>query len=315
MIDLNDIRKAAAGIGPYIEATPLRASYYFSERCGFDVYLKLENVQPTGSFKVRGALNLIRSIPPQERMQGIVAWSAGNHALGVAYAAQIFDVPATIFVPRTTPHSKLDKLRRFPVEIRIADTYEQAEIEGKEFAIKEKATIVHPYDDWRTVAGQGTIGLELCERMPELDAIVVPVGGGGLISGIAIAARELDSDIRIIAVQTDASPSLPKSLEDQKCYETYPVSHSIAEGLAGGIGRIVYELAPKFIDEILVVEEEEVAKTVLKLLENEQLVVEASGAASVAALPLIESVPRGSRVAVVISGGNLNMKLLRELLS
>lgn len=314
MIDLETIRTAAENIKPYIEQTPLRASGYFSDKTGLDVFLKLENCQPTGSFKVRGALNLVQSIPPEQRLQGLVAWSAGNHALGVAYAAAIFDIHATIFVPSRTPKSKLNKLRYYPVEVRMSETYEAAEAEGRAFAQKESAIIVHPYDDWRTVAGQGTIGLEICQRMPELDAIVVPVGGGGMISGIAIVAKTLDPDIKIIAVQTNKSPSLKKSLEDKVCYEEFPVPFSIAEGLAGGIGKIVYELAPRFIDEILIVDEDEVKRTVRYLIENEQMIVEPSGAASVTALSLVESAPRGARVAAVVSGGNLSMDLLSEVL-
>lgn len=314
MINQEIIRQAAASIGPYVIRTPLRPSYFFSELSGFDVALKLENWQPTGSFKVRGAVNLVRSLSVQERLRGVVAWSAGNHALGVAYAARIYETPATIFVPRRTPRSKLDKLRQFMVDLRPSETYEDAEREGRALADKMGLTIVHPYDDWRTVAGQGTIGLELCEQMPELDAIVVPVGGGGLISGIAIAIKSIDPEIKIIAVQSEASPSLQKSLEDKVCYEEFPVEYSIAEGLAGGIGRIVYDLAPEYIDEILIVEEDAIKEAIVQLLENEQLVVEASAAITLAALDQIESVPRGSRVAAIISGGNLNIRLLKEIL-
>lgn len=315
MIDLQAIQTAAAAIQPYIDYTPLRPSFYFSEVSGFDVYMKLECWQPTGSFKVRGALNLIHSFSPRERLQGVVAWSAGNHALGVAYASRIFEIPATIFVPRKIPQSKLHKLKYFPVELVTADSYEDCEREGRLFAQKEGALIVHPYDDWRTVAGQGTVGIELCRTMPELDAIVVPVGGGGLISGIAIAAKTMDPDIKIIAVQSAASPSLKKSLEDHYCYEEFPVKHMIAEGIEGGIGKIVFELAPKFIDEIILIEQETMLETVRSLLENEQIVAETSAVVSLAALEKIECVPRGSRVAAVLTGGNLDMSLLTDILS
>ncbi|HSE42784.1 MAG TPA: threonine/serine dehydratase [Acidobacteriota bacterium] len=314
MIDLETIRAAAAAIAPHILRTPLRPSYYFSELSGFDVSMKLENWQPTGAFKVRGALNLVRSLPIQERLRGLVAWSAGNHALGVAYASSVYDAPATIYVPRKTPRSKLDKLQYFNVDVRRSETYEDCEREGRALAEKMGLTIVHPYDDWRTVAGQGTIGLELHEQMPELDAVVVPVGGGGMISGIAIALKSLDPDVKIIAVQTANSPSLQKSLDDKVCYEEFPVDFSIAEGLAGGIGKIVYDLAPTYIDEILLVDEEEIKNAIVLLLEHEQVVAEASAAITLAALAQVESVPRGSRVASIISGGNLNMKLLREIL-
>jgi threonine dehydratase len=314
MINVDIIRQAASAIGPYILRTPLRPSYYFSELSGFDVSLKLENWQPTGSFKIRGATNLVRSLSIQERLRGLVAWSAGNHALGVAYAARIYETPATIFVPKRTPRAKLDKLRQFHVDLRASETYEDSEREGRALADKLGLTIVHPYDDWRTVAGQGTIGLELAEQMPELDAIVVPVGGGGLISGIAIAAKSIDPEIKIIAVQSAASPALTKSIEDKVCYEEFPVEFSIAEGLAGGIGKIVYQLAPQYIDEMIVVEEDAIKTAIVQLLEHEQLVIEASAAISLAALDQIESVPRGSRVAAILTGGNLNMRLLKEIL-
>jgi threonine dehydratase len=312
MIDLAAIQKARAAIGPFIERTPLRNSYYFSDRYGLDTYLKLENWQPTGSFKVRGALNIVQNLSTEERLRGIVAWSAGNHGLGVAYAASIFEAPATIFVPKSTPKSKLEKLSYFPVTLMSGDSYEDAERKARAYAESQKQITIHPYDDWRTVAGAGTVGLEICEQMPEVDAIVVPVGGGGLISGIAIAAKTMDPEIKIIAVQSASSPALTKSLEDQHCYEEFPVEHSICEGLAGGIGKIVYEIAPKMIDEIIHVEESQIRTSIREILEHEQIVAEASAAIVVAALPQVESVPRGSRVAAVISGGNLRMQLLRE---
>jgi threonine dehydratase len=315
MIGLPEILEARAAISRYIERTPLRESYFFSDLSGFDVYMKLENVQPTGSFKVRGALNCVRSLTATEQLAGLVAWSAGNHALGVAYAARILDAPATIFVPAKTPAAKLQKLKYYPVQIIKADTYEECERQGRAYAAEHRSHIVHPYDDWRTVAGQGTVGVELHEAMPELDAIVVPVGGGGLISGIAIAAKALDPEIRIIAVQTSASPSLLKSLQDGVCYEEYPVEFSIAEGLAGGIGKIVFELAPKMIDQIIVVDEDAIRMAIAQLARYEQMMIEASGAITMAALTQIECVPRGSRVAAVLTGGNLDVKLLREALS
>ncbi len=314
MIDVQTIQKAAAVIGPHVQRTPLKASPYFSEATGLDVYLKLENWQPTGSFKVRGALNFAHTLSPRDRLQGVVAWSAGNHGLGVSYAAKIYEMPAVIFVPESTPKSKIGKFRFYPVDLRFASTYENCERQARALAQRENLTAIHPYDDWRTVAGQGTVGLEIRESMPELDAVVVPVGGGGLISGICIALKSVDPDIRIIAVQTSRSPSLSLSLKEHKCYEEFPVENSIAEGLAGGIGKIVYELAPRYIDEIINVDEEKIRTTILKLIDEEQMIVEASGAAAVAALDQIESVPRGSRVAAVITGANLNPQLLRELL-
>jgi threonine dehydratase len=315
MIGLEQIREASSAVAPFVEHTPLRNSFYFSEISGFDVSMKLENWQPTGSFKVRGAINFLHGLSPEERLQGVVAWSAGNHGLGVAHACSIFETPATIFVPQKTPRAKVQRLERYPVELRVGGTYEECERLGRAYAKQEGATIVHPYDDWRTVAGQGTIGLEILEELPEVDAIVVPVGGGGMISGVAIAAKSMDPDIKIVAVQSANSPSLQKSLEDHVCYEEFPVEHSIAEGIAGGIGKIVYELASKYIDEILNVPEDDIKLAIAKLVENEQMIAEASGAASIAALQKIECVPRGSRVVAIISGGNLDVKMLRQILA
>ena len=315
MIDLQAIRHASSVIDPYIVRTPLRSSAFFSELSGFDVYMKLENWQPTGSFKLRGAMHFASTLSSRERLQGIVAWSAGNHGLGVSYAAKVFEMPATIFVPEKTPRSKVQKFRFFPVDLQFAPTYEDCERAGRAFAQKENVTVIHPYDDWRTIAGQGTVGLEIQQSLPELDAVLVPVGGGGLISGICIAMKSLDPDIRIIGVQSSKSPSLSLSLKEKKCYEEFPVEDSIAEGIAGGIGKIVYDLAPKYIDEIINVDEEKIKRAVRDLIDQEQMIVEASGAATIAALEQVESVPHGSRVAAVISGGNLDPRLLREVLT
>jgi threonine dehydratase len=210
--------------------------------------------------------------------------------------------------------AKIRKFRYFPVELAFAPTYEDCEVEGKKYAEREGAYVVHPYDDWRTVAGQGTIGLEIREVLPELDAVVVPVGGGGMISGIAIALRSIDPEIKIIAAQSAASPALSRSLQDQRCYEVFPVEHSIAEGLAGGIGKIVYQLAPTHIDEIINVDEDRIRTVISQFVIHEQMLVEPSGAVSIASLEQIESVPRGSRIAAVVSGGNLDVRLLRSIL-
>ena len=313
MIDLQAIQRAASILEPYVLRTPLRSSAYFSEASGLDVYMKLENWQPTGSFKIRGAIHFAHTLSQRERLQGVVAWSAGNHGLGVAYAAKTFDMPATIFVPEKTPRSKVQKFHYFPVDLQFASTYEECERQARAFAGRENVTAIHPYDDWRTVAGQGTVGLEICDALPELDAVLVPVGGGGLISGICIALKTMDPEIKIIAVQSANSPALAVSLKEKQCYEEFPVSHSIAEGLAGGIGKIVYDLAPRFIDEIINVDEEKIKETILHFIEQEQMIVEASGAAAMAALDQVESVPHGSRVAVVVTGGNLDPKLMREI--
>lgn len=315
MITIQDILDAHRRIRPYIERTPLRHSFLLSERIGASVLLKLENWQITGSFKPRGALNLMAMLNADERARGVVTASAGNHALGVGYAARILNIsPATIFVPRTAPRAKLDKLREFPVVVRpVGATYDDAHHAAEAFQRETGATFVNAYDDPRTVAGQGTIGLEILQDA-DVDAILVPVGGGGMIAGIAIAAKTLSPSTKIIAVQPTASPALADSLRDGKCYEEYPAGPTICDGLAGGIGKICYEVAQKYIDEVVLVEEEETREAIRTLVQTQQLIVEGSGAVGVAALLAGKVRMPGKRIGVVLSGGNIDLPLLAEIL-
>jgi threonine dehydratase len=288
-----------------------------SERVGASVYLKLENWQTTGSFKLRGALNRIAQMSAAERARGIVTASAGNHALGVGYAARTLNVsPATIFVPLNAPRTKLAKLREFPVTVRqVGATYDDAQRAADAFAREQGATFVHAYDDPRTVAGQGTIGLEILEDLPKVAAILVPVGGGGMITGIAIAAKTLAPTTRLVAIQTDASPALRDSLRDNKCYAEYAHAPTICEGLAGGIGTMVFDAArQKLIDDVVIVAEDDVRAAIRALAETEQLIVEGSGAVGVAALLTRALDLRGKRVAVVLSGGNIDVESLNKIL-
>ena len=318
MITRQGILHARETIRPHVFRTPLRASFLLSERVGASVYLKLENWQIGGSFKLRGALNRMAALTDAERARGIVTASAGNHALGVGYAARALNVsPATIFVPRTAPRTKLAKLREFPVEVRqVGETYDDAHHAADAFARATGATFIHAYDDPRTVAGQGTIGLEILEDLPNVDAILVPVGGGGMITGIAVAAKTLAPSTRIVGIQTDASPALRDSLRDNKCYEEYAHGPTICEGLAGGIGMMVFDAAKqKLIDDVVIVAEEAVRAAIRALAGTEQLIVEGSGAVGVAALLTRAIDLRGKRVAVVLSGGNIDLELLKEILT
>jgi threonine dehydratase len=317
MITVQDILHARDTIAPHVFRTPLRASFLLSERVGASVYLKLENWQTTGSFKLRGALNRIAQMSAAERARGIVTASAGNHALGVGYAARTLNVsPATIFVPLNAPRTKLAKLREFPVTVRqVGATYDDAQRAADAFAREQGATFVHAYDDPRTVAGQGTIGLEILEDLPKVAAILVPVGGGGMITGIAIAAKTLAPTTRLVAIQTDASPALRDSLRDNKCYAEYAHAPTICEGLAGGIGTMVFDAArQKLIDDVVIVAEDDVRAAIRALAETEQLIVEGSGAVGVAALLTRALDLRGKRVAVVLSGGNIDVESLNKIL-
>jgi len=317
MLTIQEIFRAQNIIRPHIFRTPLRESFLLSERADARVFLKLENWQMTGSFKVRGAVYRIALMDGAERARGIVTASAGNHALGVALAARAFNIaPALIFVPRTAPRAKLDKLREFAAEVRaVGDTYDDAHHAAEQFARETGATFIHAYDDPRTVAGQGTIGLEILEDLQDVDAILVPVGGGGMIAGIAVAVKALASRVQIIGVQPSASPALRDSIRDGKCYEEYNAAPTICDGLAGGIGKIVFEVAlKKMIDNVIVVEESETRSAVRALAETQQLIVEGSGAVGIAALFARKNDFRGKRVAVVISGGNIDVGLLKDIL-
>ncbi|MGE5265336.1 MAG: threonine ammonia-lyase [Acidobacteriota bacterium] len=317
VVTVQDILQAQQRIRPYLNSTPLRRSFLLSERTAISVLLKMENWQVTGSFKPRGALNLMAMLNDAERARGVVTASAGNHALGVGYAARLLHIsPATIFLPRTAPRAKLDKLREYPVEVRpVGETYEDAHHAALAFERETGAIFVDAYDDPRTVAGQGTIGLEILQETPEVDAILVPVGGGGMISGIAIAAKSLAPSVRIIAIQPAASPALRDSLRDDKCYEEYPAAPTICDGLAGGIGRIVFDVAKQgLIDEVVLVEEEETKAAIRALVETQQLIVEGSGAVGVAALLAGRVHLAAKSAAVVLSGGNIDLSLLSQIL-
>ncbi len=318
MVTLQEILSAQRTINQYLFRTPLRDSFLLSERVGASVFLKLENWQITGSFKLRGALNRMALMTPEERAHGVVTASAGNHALGVGYAARALNVsPATIFVPRTAPRAKVDKLRQFPVQVRaVGETYDDAHHAAEAYQRETGATFIHAYDDPRTVAGQGTIGLEILEALPDVDAILVPVGGGGMIVGIAVAVKTLAPLVKIIAVQPAASPALRDSLRDDKCYEEYAAAPTICDGLAGGIGKMVFEAAQqKLIDDVVLVEEDETRAAIRALAATQQVIVEGSGAVGVAALLARKVNLSGKRVVAVLSGGNIDLGLLGEILT
>lgn len=313
-----EIWDAQTGVGAQLAPTPLRQSLAFSEQFGAKVFLKLENWQPTGSFKVRGALNLLKQMAPDEIARGLVAASAGNHGAAVGYAAQQLHIANVhIFVPRPTPRAKVAKMKRFGVNVHeVGETYDDAHHAAVEYEHAHRATFAHAYDDVRTVAGAGTIALEILRTKQDLDAILVPVGGGGLISGIAVAVKQLAPDIRVIGIQPDASPSLRDSLRDKTCYEEYTAAPTICDGLAGGIGQIVFEVAQqKLIDDVLIVGEFAVRTAVASFARNEQMMVEGSGAVGLAALSENPVMFRGKRVALIVTGANVDAGRLAAILT
>ena len=316
MLGLQDIVAARRNLKGLVRRTPLRHSFLLSRRAGCELYLKLENLQHTGAFKVRGAINKMASLSADERAKGVVAASSGNFALGVAYAARALGgVPVSLFMPVNTPLSKLDKLQEFEVKIflRGAD-YEEAHDASVAFQREHGGTYMHTYDDPVVVAGQGTIGLEIMEDLPQAEAVVVPIGGGGLIAGIATAAKAMNPRIKIIGVQPEASPAAYLSLKEGRCYERYEAAPTICEGLAGGFGIVPFRIAKDLIDEVVLVSEEETRAAIFALLEAEQLVVEGSGAVGVAALLFDKVDLKGRKVVAVISGGNIDADLLFEIM-
>ena len=311
----DDVVRAGAMVRPYLPPTPLRRSFALRE--AGPAFLKLECWQPTGSFKVRGAMNLLASLSPEERRRGVVAASAGNHALGVAFAAQAVggDIRATLFVPETAPRSKVGKLRTFPVEVRQQGaTYDDAHALALEHTRRTGATYVHAFEDARTAAGQGTVALELLEQLPDLAAVVVPVGGGGLVAGVAAALETRSPRTRVIAVQPEASPALRESLRLGRPLLEFAAGPTLADGVAGGIGEIAWEHRD-LIDEVVVVAERDIEDAIVALLAEDQVVAEASGALAVAALRAGQVATREGPVALVVSGGNIDLPVLRRLLA
>ena len=311
----DDVTRAAAVLRPYLPPTPLRRS--FALRARGPVFLKLECWQPTGSFKVRGALSLLASVSAEERGRGVVAASAGNHALGVAYAAQVVGggVRATLFVPESAPRAKVDKLRAFPVEVRLQGaTYDDAYALAHEYAERTGATYVHAFEDRLTAAGQGTVALELLVQCPDLAAVVVPVGGGGLISGMATVLKARAPAVRVIAVQPEASPALRESLRLGRPLLEFPAGPTLADGLAGGIGEIAFAHRDLF-DDVVVVPERDIEDAVVALLAEDQVVAEASGAIGVAAVQAGLVSLREGPVAIVVTGANIDAAVLGRLLA
>jgi threonine dehydratase len=315
MVTFEDVISARERIKKYIYTTPLDFSYHLSSG-DTKVYLKIEAQQKLKSFKIRGALSKLTWLAEEDKKQGVMAVSSGNHGAGVSYASHILGgVKAKIYVPETTPKSKLEKMKYYGAEvIQVGENYDGAHAAAEEALKKEKLTFVDPCSDIQTIAGQGSIALEILESNPEIDTIIAPIGGGGLITGVSIAAKHIKPSIQIIGVQTSACPAMVQSLKDNICYIEYPTEPSICDALVGGVGEIPYEMARQCIDDIILVNEDTIKKAIVMLMENDKVIAEPAGAASVAAIIENKERFRGKNVAVIISGGNLDEKLMRELL-
>jgi threonine dehydratase len=317
MISLQAIRDAREAIAPFVESTPLVRSQFLSNLCGCSVFLKLENLQVTNSFKIRGAFNRLLHLSLEEKTRGIITASAGNHGQAVAYAARKLNFPAKIVVPETTPKIKINGIKKYGVGLVLfGDTYDEAEQKAKDLARKDGLVFVSPYNDELTIAGHGTIGLEIIEALPNVDTVIVPIGGGGLISGISIAIKSTKPNVQIIGVQSEASPVMYESLKAGKIVDAR-MTESIAEGLSGGIekGSITFKIVQEYVDKVLLVHEETIRRAVYLLWDSEKQVTEGSGAAAIA--PIIEkkNLFGGKTVVAVITGGNIEAKLFQSILA
>ncbi len=311
----DEVVRAREALRPLLPKTPLRRSFALGG--GTQVFLKLECWQPTGSFKVRGALHLLASLTPEERSREVVAASAGNHALGVAFAVEALGgrVPATLFVPETAPRTKLDKLRSFPVTVRVGGrTYDDTFALATAFAEKTGASYLHAFDDPRTAAGQGTVGLEILEALPQVGTILVPVGGGGLLAALAVAVKAASPQVHLVAVQPEASPALRQSLREGRPLLEYPAGPTLADGLAGGIGEILWAHRA-LVDEVVTVGEDEIEDAIAALASQDQVIAEGSGAVGVAALRAERVALGPGPMVVVVTGGNLDAAVLARILS
>jgi threonine dehydratase len=314
-VDLPAIEAARRRLRDAIVQTPCAYSQTLSELTGARCFVKLENLQMTGSFKERGAANLLLQLTSDERRRGVIAASAGNHGLAVAFHAARLGVPATIVMPEYAPLIKVTNARRYGAEVVLhGSNFDEAYERARALEAERRLVFVHPFDDPRVIAGQGTLGLELLEQLPEVEAVIVPVGGGGLIGGVALAVKSSRPDVQVVGVQAAALPAMSRSLEARQ-RERVDAAPTIADGIAvRQVGALTLELAQAWVDRVVTVDEEELSNAVLLLLEIEKTVVEGAGAAPLAALlnrPL--GLERRS-VALVLSGGNIDVTMLSRII-
>ena len=313
-VSASDIKAAAKEIEGEVMRTPLVAAPRLSEILGCELYLKLENQQYTGSFKDRGALNKLKSLTAEQAGYGVIAMSAGNHAQGVAHHARRLGIPATIVMPEFAPFTKVERTRELGARVvLVGDTLDASAVAAREIADQENLTFVHPYDDPKIVAGQGTIGFEMLEDQPELDTIVVPIGGGGIISGIAIAAKSVKPEIEIYGVEAELFPSMYQAVN-----ELAPSAggQTLADGIAvKNPGALTRPIIEELVADILLVDEALIETAVHILVEQQKIVAEGAGAAGVAALMKEKERFAGRKVGVVICGGNIDVRLLSWVLT
>lgn len=314
-LDLNSIKLAQENIKGVARKTPLFYSSTFSRESGYNIYLKCENKQKTGAFKIRGAYNKIANLSEEEKAKGVIASSAGNHAQGVAYAATALGIKSTIVMPQTAPQAKVQATKAYGANIiQYGEVYDESYSKALEVQKEMGATFIHPFNDEDVIAGQGTIALEILEDLPETDAIVVPIGGGGLIAGIALAAKAIKPDIKIIGVQPSIIASSKASLEEGKIV-TLPGVKSLADGISVKTpGDITFEYIKNYVDDIVTVSEDEIAYGIFCLMERSKLVAEGAGAAAISAILNDKIQIDAKNVVCLVSGGNIDIAVVSKII-
>ncbi len=311
LLDYALIHEAAYRLKKRIRKTELIYSHHFSERLGIPLWFKCENLQRTGAFKIRGAMNFMTSLPKEKLKDGVITASAGNHAQGVAFSADLLGVKATVYMPESTPPQKVFATRDYGAEVVLAgrnfdEAYEAAVAAGK----ASGALFVHPFDDYLVMAGQGTIGLEILEEMPDVANILIPIGGGGLIAGVATAIKETHPHVRIIGVESKAAPGMHNSLQKGKVRET-SLAVSLADGIAvKKVGMNTFPIVQSLVDDVVLVDEEDISLAIVALLERTKLLVEGAGAVPLAALLCGAAKNLTGKTVCLLSGGNIDVKTI-----
>lgn len=313
MLSLDNIYKARYVLGRTIRKTEVVRAPKLNDEC--DVYLKLENLQETGSFKIRGACYMISQLTDEERARGVIACSAGNHAQGVALGAAAHGIKSLICLPDTAPMSKVEATRSYGAEIcLVPGVYDDAYKKALQLKEERGYTFVHPFNDENVIAGQGTIGLEVLDQLPDVEAVVVPVGGGGLISGVAFAIKSLNPQVKVYGVQAEGAPSMVNSVENGRREALAAVS-TVADGIAvKEPGELTYDICNSYVDGLVTVTEDEICGAILHLLEKEKVVAEGAGAAAVAAVMYNKLPVKGMKTVCIVSGGNIDVTILNRVI-
>ncbi len=313
MLTLDTVYKASHALKDVARLTDIIPAKSLSEKC--ELYLKTENLQLTGSFKLRGAYYKMSLLTEEEKARGVVACSAGNHAQGVALAAQKLGIKSTIFLPATAPLSKIEATEKYGATIKLIDgIYDDAYAASLEYQKETGAIFLHPFDDENVIAGQGTIALEILEQLKDVEAVIVPVGGGGLVAGIAFVIKSLKPSCKVYGVQSKGAASMRLSLDNKKRSEVESVT-TFADGIAvKKSGEITFQLCSEYVDDIVTVSDDEIATAILTLMEKQKLVAEGAGAAAVAAI-LFDKIPvENKKVCAIVSGGNIDVNILSRVI-